>query len=153
MPIATSEQNFLDSAIRSETPRINRAFRELLCASRCIPPVAITEHALSCSARCANPSEVEDAFRDLFPSVYAFIRQYNQDGFEHANLIRQLQREESKLVIETVCADLIKRYPDMFILTLHDAIFTTEPNIATVTDGFERAFKQMNFPMSLKIGD
>jgi len=37
---------------------------------------------------------------------------------EHANLIRELQRQESKLVIETVAADLLKREPQLFVLTL-----------------------------------
>jgi hypothetical protein len=96
------------------------------------------------------PSAVEDVFRECFPSVYRFIRRINKDGWEHENLIRRLQQEESKLVIETVAADLITRYPGMFFLTLHDAIFTTERNIPIVVSAFKAAFERIGFPMKLK---
>jgi hypothetical protein len=96
------------------------------------------------------PSDVEDAFRCLFPSVHRFIRKFNGDGWEHENLIRRLQQEESNLVIETVAADLIMRHPGMFFLTLHDAIFTTERNIPIVVSAFEAAFERIGFPMKLK---
>jgi hypothetical protein len=97
------------------------------------------------------PSVVEDTFRLVFPSVFQFIRQFNKDGWEHENLIRRLQQEESKLVIETVAADLVLRHPKMFLLTLHDAIFTTERNIPIVVNAFHAAFDRIGFPMSLKV--
>jgi len=43
------------------------------------------------------PSAVEDYFLRHFPSVYHFIRVINHDGWQHENLIRLLQREESRL--------------------------------------------------------
>ena len=98
------------------------------------------------------PSVVEDCFRRLFPSVYCYIREVNRDGWEHANMIRQLQREESKLVIETVAAHLLIRHPDLFVLTLHDAIFTAPGGIPLVLREFERAFDETGFPMTLKTG-
>jgi hypothetical protein len=97
------------------------------------------------------PSDVEDTFSELFPFVYQFIKQFNKDGWEHENLIRRLQQEESKLVIETVAADLVSRYPDLFLLTLHDAIFTTEPNIPIVVNAFKKGFDIIGFPMDLKV--
>ena len=97
------------------------------------------------------PSDVEDVFRELFPSVYRFVRDINRDGWEHANLIRELQRRESRLVIETVAADLLTRFPRLFLLTLHDAIFTTPRGIPAVVRAFDAAFKAMNFPMALKV--
>lgn len=97
------------------------------------------------------PSDVESTFRELFPCVYQFIRNVNKDGWEHENLIRRLQQEESKLVIETVAAELVIRYPKMFLLTLHDAIFTTERNIPIVVSAFEAAFERIDFPMRLKV--
>ena len=97
------------------------------------------------------PSDVEDAFRRLFPSVYQFIREINRNGWEHENLIRRLQQEESKLVIETVAADLIVRHPEVFVLTLHDAIFTTASGIPVVVGAFEAAFDKIGYPMSLKV--
>ena len=97
------------------------------------------------------PSEIEDCFRSLFPSVYQFIRNVNRDGFEHANLIRELQRQESSLVIETVSADLLARLPRLFLLTLHDAIFTKPHGIPHVVRAFDAAFDAMEFPMTLKV--
>ena len=97
------------------------------------------------------PSEVENVFRELFPSVYRFIREINRDGWEHANLIRVLQRQESSLVIETVAADLLARLPRLFILTLHDAIFTKPQGIPEVVRAFDAAFHKMSFPMTLKV--
>lgn len=98
------------------------------------------------------PSDIENTFRRLFPSVYGFIRRVNHDGWEHCNLIHQLQRAESKLVIETVAADLVTRFPEMFLITLHDAIYTTEQHLPQVVEAFHRAFDQTGFPMTLKIG-
>ena len=97
------------------------------------------------------PSEIEDCFGRWFPSVYRFIRAVNRDGWEHANLIRELQRLESHLVIETVAADLLSRHPRLFVLTLHDAIFTQPRSIPAVVRAFDAAFDKMNFPMTLKV--
>jgi hypothetical protein len=98
------------------------------------------------------PSVVEDTFRRLFPTVYKFIRRVNRDGWEHANLIRLLQQSESKLVIETVAADLVDRFPRLFCITLHDAVYTTEEHVHHVEDAFRRAFDQIGFAIALKIG-
>ena len=98
------------------------------------------------------PSVVEDCFRRLFPSVYRYIREVNRDGWEHAKMIRQLQREESSLVVETVAAHLLTRHPDLFVLTLHDAIFTAPGSIPLVLREFERTFDETGFPMTLKTG-
>lgn len=97
------------------------------------------------------PSDIEDRFRALFPSLYKFIRDINCDGWEHKNLIRQMQQEESKLVIEAVAANLVARHPRIFVLTLHDAIFTTASGIPVVVGAFEAAFDQIGYPMTLKV--
>lgn len=96
------------------------------------------------------PSVVEDVFRQIFPTVYAFIRRVNKDGWEHANLICDLQREESSLVIETVCADLVEKYPDMFLITIHDSILSTPDNVPRIEAAFHRAFEDTGFTMTLK---
>lgn len=97
------------------------------------------------------PSPVEDCFAEHFPSVYRFIRRINRDGWHHANLIRVLQQAESHLVIETIAADLLTRHPRLFVLTLHDAIYTTPRGIPLVVDAFERAFAESGYPMTLKV--
>ena len=96
------------------------------------------------------PSIVENKFRELFPTVYRFIRFVNRDGYEHSNLIRLLQREESGLVIESVAADLLTRHLRMFCITLHDAIFTTAEHLPKVEQAFQRAFEKASFAMKFK---
>jgi hypothetical protein len=99
------------------------------------------------------PSDVENVFSRLFPTVYRFIRSFNTDGWQHENLIRKLQREESLLVVETVCADLVRRYPGMFLITLHDCILSTPKNVPRIEQAFHDAFEKTGFPMKLKVAD
>lgn len=94
------------------------------------------------------PSVVEGVFRQLFPSVHEWIRGVNRD--DHATLIRLLQREESKLVIEDVAADLLTRHPWLFVLTLHDALFAQKQHLPVVEDAFHRAFARTGFSLTLK---
>ncbi len=98
------------------------------------------------------PSNVEDVFARLWPPIYRFIRATNNDGWEHANLIRELQRAESSLVIGQVCEGLRVRYPRMFIVSLHDALYSTEDHMQAITGEFERAFEQNGYRMSLSPG-
>ena len=65
-------------------------------------------------------------------------------------MIRMLQREESKLVIETVAAELTTEFPTTFFITLHDAIFATQQHLPKFERAFQRAFEQSGFPMALK---
>ena len=95
-------------------------------------------------------SDVEDLFRELFPTVYEFVRVTNKDGKEHENLIRLLMRAESQFVIETVAADLVTRFPGVFFLTLHDAIYSTAQHLPKIKEAFDRAFELTGFPMQLK---
>lgn len=97
------------------------------------------------------PSKVTDCFVSQFPSVVTFIERVNRNGREHANLIRWLQQVEAEFVIETVAADLVTRYPGVFFITLHDAIFTTVGHLPKVEQAFQRAFAESGFPMTLKI--
>lgn len=94
-------------------------------------------------------SVVEDAFRELFPEVHAFIREINRD--DHASLIRLLQRLESHLVIEQVCGQLTVNYPELFLITLHDAIYSTEDGVPLIVDAFQAQFRELAFPMKLKV--
>lgn len=98
------------------------------------------------------PSAVEDCFKKLFPTVFTFIRRTNQNGFQHANVIRLLQQMEAKLVIRTVCEDLRVNHPTVAVVTLHDSIYSTEDNMAVIREAFERAFEQNHYLMTLQPG-
>ncbi len=97
------------------------------------------------------PSLVEDTFGEHFPTVHEFIQAVDLPGKEHKNLIRRLQQVESKFVIETVAADLVKRSPRTFFITLHDAIFTTAEQLPRVEQAFQRGFEQTGFRLTLKV--
>jgi hypothetical protein len=91
------------------------------------------------------PSAVEQAFSVTFPTVYGFVRWVNRR--DHGDLIRLLQRLESWLVVETVCPRLIGRVP---VVTLHDAIYSTQHDLAAVEGAFRDAFAEIGFSLSLK---
>jgi len=94
------------------------------------------------------PSAVEDAFRSLFPAVHSLIRQINRQ--HHATLIRQLQRMESTLVIEQVSGRLMKRHQDLFLVTLHDAIYGRESEVHVIEAGFQETFDMIGYRIPLK---
>ena len=54
-------------------------------------------------------------------------------------------------MIETVVADLVIRFPAMFCITLHDAIYTTPDHLCLVEEAFHRAFDMTGFSMTLKV--
>ena len=91
------------------------------------------------------PSRVEQAFREMCPAVYRYIRLVNRE--DHAELIRRLQRLESWLVVETVAPLLIGRVP---CLTLHDAIFSSLPSLPEVEAAFNRTFDEIGCRLKLK---
>ncbi len=108
--------------------------------------------AVRAQARRRVPLNVEDVFPCLWPPISRYIRATNKDGLEHANLIRELQRAESSLVIGQVCERLRVHHPGMFVLSLHDALYSIEDNMAAITREFERAFSENGYRMSLKPG-
>ena len=71
--------------------------------------------------------QLEDDFTKHFPNVYQFIRQYKKKDYRH--LSHALQKAESSFVIHRVCQRLMNQYPEMPILTVHDAILTPEPEL------------------------
>jgi len=91
------------------------------------------------------PSEVQDAFRSLFPSVFKFVREMNSD--DHGTLIRLLQRMESRLVIESLSPRLLGR---ISFVTLHDEVYAQKTDLHLVRSEFDRMFDEIGFRMALK---
>jgi hypothetical protein len=102
------------------------------------------------AAGAEYPSQVEDIFQQHFPTVYAFIREFNRDGWQHENLIRELQRQESQFVVETVAADLLRTHPRTCFITLHDAIFAAASDLPKVKAAFDRGFATTGLKMKYK---
>ena len=74
----------------------------------------------------------------------------HRDGWEHWRLIRILQRLESWLVIEQVCARFADQHPREFIITLHDAVYVRPTALDMLTTSFHNVFRMLQFHMSLK---
>ena len=91
------------------------------------------------------PSDLEQAFRAMFPSVFRIVRAINRD--DHALAIRLLQRLESWVVVEQVAPRLIGR---IRFATLHDAIYSPVNKLEVVEAAFHEVFDAIGFRMSLK---
>ena len=111
--------------------------------SRDVVKLALLRDVLAKRGR--YPSRIEDVFRQEFPEVYAFVRRVNR--YDHAELIRRLQRRESWLVIENVAPRLVGRVP---VVTLHDAIYSQADKLEVVEAAFHEVFDAIGFRMSLK---
>lgn len=103
------------------------------------------------TAGAEYPSVIEDVFKAEFPGVWRFIRDVNQDGWEHARLIRLLQQLEAWLVIEQVCGRFVQRYPGEFVITIHDAAYCRPEMLGALTESFEDAFSMLDFRPQLKV--
>lgn len=87
-------------------------------------------------------SKLTDEFEKQFPHVMAFIRRVKRSNY--ARLAWIMQREESRLMIDTICGRLMKEHPDMPVLTIHDSIMTTP--------GHEEAVRQTICEEFIRLG-
>jgi len=94
-------------------------------------------------------SDIEDRFRSLYAPVWSYIRRVNRDGWEHANLIRELQRAESAFVIGDVSERLRQKSSKLFFTTLHDSIYSTEDELPLVRAAFDDAFDSLGYRFEL----
>ena len=135
----------LDSAYRSLvlTGRLYEFLAQRTGVSRDSVKLALLRDVLAKRGR--YPSQVESVFRGEFPEVYAFVRRVNR--YDHAELIRRLQRLESWLVIHQVAPRLVGRVP---CITLHDAIFSSLRSLPAVEAAFQEVFDTIGFRFSTK---
>lgn len=64
-------------------------------------------------------------FRELYPTMGRLIEWVKRHDYKH--LAHELQRIESSIVIDDACEVMRLQHPDVPILTIHDAILTTDP--------------------------
>jgi hypothetical protein len=97
-----------------------------------------------------QPSKLQPILESDFPTVWAFIRNYKrQHGYRE--LSREMQRQESKLMIEGVCGRLMNEFPDCPLVTVHDSILTTEPWVETVAGTIKDEFGRKGLQPTLHI--
>jgi hypothetical protein len=93
------------------------------------------------------PSRVEDAFRQSFPGVHAFVRRFNRD--DHGALLKELQRVESDLVIRRVGGRLSRSGCGPCV-SLHDSVFCRRDELPAVEAAFHQELASIGFPLRLK---
>lgn len=88
-------------------------------------------------------SDVEDAFRDLWPSVYRYVREVNQRDYKRTLIV--LQTMEARLVTQTACRILADRLPaDTGFVPIHDCLL--------VPDGYQESAKTVFADISTELG-
>ncbi len=84
------------------------------------------------SSNYYNTSEAKQYFKYLFPNVMKIFEIMKQR--EHNKLAILLQRIESSLILDKVCARVTKERPRMPVFTIHDSVATTIGNEDYVRD-------------------
>ena len=79
-----------------------------------------------------------DAYRWSCPTVTNWLERVKRDNYREA--ARECQRFESRMMIDGVAGELMDRYPDMPILTVHDAILAHEENLDLVREVVRRVW-------------
>ena len=96
-----------------------------------------------------QPSKLQTVLESDLPTVWQFIRGYKrQHGY--AELAREMQRRESKLMIEGVCGRLMDEHPDCPVVTVHDSILTTPGWVETVSATIKDEFAHLGIHPTLK---
>lgn len=78
-------------------------------------------------------------------------RRDDKDGYK--DLARILQQSESSLMIDGVCAEIIKARPEAPLFTIHDSIMTTEPHVDFVHDTIVRLASVSGLTPKVRKGD
>ncbi len=85
-----------------------------------------------------------------FPSVMAFIKWHKRRRHGYKELAREMQRAESKLIIEGVCGRVMELYPNIPLVTVHDSILTTQQFVPTVRAVIEEEFSKLGINPTIK---
>lgn len=104
-------------------------------------------------------SNVEDAFKREFPTIYRFICETNQENAElgitlsqsHSVLIRKLQEIEAKLVIEDTVVRAFAHPSKPLVLTLHDALVCGAGESGIIDELLHQAAKDEGCQIATKI--
>lgn len=91
-------------------------------------------------------------FKAIFPNVYKIFKLIKKGHNNHPALSVCLQRLEAQLVLHKACSIIAEERPDVFLLTLHDSIITTEDNVEYVNGILYNVLRtNLGVPPHLKI--
>ena len=89
------------------------------------------------------------AMASEFPSVMAFI-DWHKGRHGYKQLSREMQKAESKLMIEGVCGSLMGQNPKIPLVTIHDSIMTTLEFVPVVRVAIEEEFRKLGIDPTVK---
>ena len=92
-------------------------------------------------------SEEIRGFKKLFPTVYEVLEYYKKINYKDLSI--DLQRVEAEIMINAVVPGLAAK--NIFALTIHDSILTTDENVKLVQEIMMDVFKQYDLKPTLKI--
>jgi hypothetical protein len=88
-----------------------------------------------------NLRRLNEVFCDLYPSVYEWV--WGQKRVNYKRLAWEMQRAESRLMIDCVGGRLACEYPDIPILSIHDSYLTPMRCVDTVRRIIEEEFGKL----------
>lgn len=71
-------------------------------------------------------------FKNIFPTVYDYIKEFKSYNESYKELSHELQLLESNFIFNDVCKTIKKLYPHINIITIHDSILFEEKYINEV---------------------
>ena len=92
--------------------------------------------------------ELKKEFKQQFPRLDQFIRRIKKGNYER--LAHMAQSYESILIIRSVCGRFMNERPEVPVLTLHDAIYTTATNADYVADVMQDEFRSLGINPKLE---
>ena len=97
-----------------------------------------------------SPSRLQPVLEADFPTVWNYIRAWKK-RHGYRDLSCQMQREESRLMIEGVCGRLMVEHPDCPLVTIHDSIMTTPDWVETVRATIMAEFGRIGIQPTLHV--
>ena len=85
---------------------------------------------------------ISEWFAPRFPTIWKFIGGHKTNGYYDAykSLSQDMQRFESKIVIETACHNLYDQCPQIDVLTVHDSILVERAHAELTRSTLKAAF-------------
>lgn len=68
----------------------------------------------------------DELFKSLFPTIYSFIKSYKKEMGSYKHLSYSLQRAESNLIFNKIIKKIIRIYPEIKVVTVHDSIICSK---------------------------
>ena len=92
--------------------------------------------------RNIGSSKVDKQFKKLFPTIHQFIKTYKKENGDYRVLAYDLQKAESNLIFNTIIKKIMKFYPEIKLITIHDSIVIPRKYREEVNQIFEIELKK-----------